>query len=62
MVFGLTQWLISFVIFLIVLTIITWSAVHMGKKDQNSTDISLRLFDVDNYSTLREKYVLQKKK
>lgn len=54
MVFGLTQWLISFVIFLIVLTIITWSAVHLGKKDQNFTDISLRFFGVDDHSIQRE--------
>ncbi|XP_077272519.1 uncharacterized protein LOC143903045 [Temnothorax americanus] len=58
MAFGLTQWLISFAIFLIVLTIITWSAVHLGRKDQNSTDIITRFLDMDNYSTKREKYVL----
>ncbi|XP_036143862.1 uncharacterized protein LOC114254917 [Monomorium pharaonis] len=47
MAFGLTQWLISFTIFLAVLIIITWSAIHLSKKSQNSTDISLRFLDVD---------------
>lgn len=60
MVFGLTQWLISFVIFLIVLTIITWSAVHLSKKDHNSTDIGLRFFDTDDHAIQREKYVKKK--
>ncbi|XP_011163079.1 uncharacterized protein LOC105198127 [Solenopsis invicta] len=50
MAFGLTQWLISFAIFLTILTIITWSAVHLGKKDQSFIDANLRLFNVDDYS------------
>ncbi|XP_011859067.1 PREDICTED: uncharacterized protein LOC105556583 [Vollenhovia emeryi] len=51
MAFGLSQWFISFAIFLIVLTVITWSAVHLGRKHQNSTGIALRSSDIDDYST-----------
>lgn len=58
MAFGLIQWLISFAIFLIVLTIITWSTVHLGRKNQNSTDITFRSLDVNDYSLFEwEKYV-----
>jgi len=57
MAFGLIQWLISFTVFLIVLTVITWSAVHLGKKSQNSTDIILRFLDANDYLIEREKYV-----
>ena len=34
MAFGLTQWLILFTIFAVVLTAITWSAIHMFKKEE----------------------------
>ncbi|KAL6428914.1 hypothetical protein ACFW04_008021 [Cataglyphis niger] len=54
MVFGLIRWLISFSIFLIVLIIITWSVMHLGKKNHNSTDIIPRFFHVDNHSIQRE--------
>lgn len=59
MAFGLTQWFISFAIFLIVLTVITWSAVHLGKKEQNATDIILRFLDAD-YSVEWKKYLRKK--
>ncbi|XP_032675855.1 uncharacterized protein LOC116846302 isoform X2 [Odontomachus brunneus] len=47
MAFGLIQWLMSFVIFFVVLSIITWSAVHLGQKDH-------QLLDRDNYSNHTE--------
>jgi hypothetical protein len=34
MTFGLIQWFVSFLIFLIVLAVIIWSAVHLGKKER----------------------------
>ncbi|XP_012235930.1 uncharacterized protein [Linepithema humile] len=54
MAFGLTQWLISFVIFLVVLTIISWSAIHLGTKDKNATDIVSRFLDMDDYPIKRK--------
>lgn len=66
MAFGLNQWLISFTVFLIVLTIITLSAVHLGRKDFNITsnvtdfNITSRFLDMDDYSIQWEKYVYEK--
>lgn len=57
MAFGPIHWFASFVIFFIVLGIITWSAVHLGKKDHNSTDIVVRFLDLDDYLILKGQYV-----
>ncbi|XP_011067237.1 PREDICTED: uncharacterized protein LOC105153837 [Acromyrmex echinatior] len=49
MAFRLTQWFISFTVFLIVLLVIVWSAVHLGQKKQNVTDIVLIFFKANDY-------------
>ncbi|XP_011647769.1 uncharacterized protein LOC105433944 [Pogonomyrmex barbatus] len=57
MAFGLTQWLISFIIFLTIMSIITWSAIHLSNRNGISMDIALRFLDV-NDSIEWEKIVL----
>ncbi|XP_018338442.1 PREDICTED: uncharacterized protein LOC108746274 [Trachymyrmex septentrionalis] len=49
MAFGLTQWLILFTVFAVVLTAITWSAIHLVKKEPppNITDIIYVFLDAD---------------
>jgi len=43
MTFGVTQWFVSILIFLIVLAVMIWAAVHLGKKEKTFNVLAIVL-------------------